>query len=118
MSLSRSGQLPSGGGERYITRRVVFAPPFTFGKAPEVYPAGTYEVETKEEAVERGVYTAYVRTATILIIPTAAGTCARLVKGRDVDEALLRDANHSGQSDPNENPDRGKADRHETTDTY
>jgi hypothetical protein len=88
------------------------------GKAPEVYPAGTYEVEIKEEAVDRGVYTAHVRTATTLIIPTAAGTRSRPVKGSDLDNALLRDAKHSEQSDPNENPDRGKADRHEASDTY
>ena len=118
MSLSKPGQLPSDGGERYTTRRVVFAQPFTLGKAAEVYPAGTYEVETKEEAVDRGVYMAHVRTATMLIIPTGAGTRARPVKGSDLDEALLRDAEHSGQPDPNENPDRGKADRHETTDGH
>ena len=118
VSLSRPGQLPHDGSERYSTRRVSFAEPFTLGKAPEVYSAGTYEVETKEDAVDRGVYTAHVRTATMLIIPTAAGTCSRPVKGSDVDEALLRDAEHPGQSEPSENPDRGKADPHESTDSY
>lgn len=74
----RSWQRPVGGPERYCIRRVAFVSPFTLGKAPEVCPAGTYEVETKEEAVERGGYTAHVRTATTLIIPTAAGTNRRI----------------------------------------
>ena len=48
-------QLPNGGAERYTTRRVVFIHPFTLGKPAEVYPAGTYEVETKEEAIAYAV---------------------------------------------------------------
>lgn len=79
------------------------------GKAPEVYPAGPYEVESREEAVERGSYTAYVRTATMLIIPTAAGTCSRPVKGTELDDALSRDPAHD--EEPSENPDRDQGDR-------
>lgn len=83
--------------------------PFTLGKAPDVYPPGIYEVETRQEAVESGTSTAYVRTGTMLIIPTRAGFSFLPVKGSDLDGALLRDAEHSGQSAPNENPDRGKS---------
>ena len=104
----RSWQLPVGGSERYNTRRVVFASPFKLGKDAEVYPAGAYVVETKEEAVERGGYAAHVRTATTLVIATATGTSSRQVKGTDLDEALVRDAENYGWRDPSENPDRGE----------
>ena len=107
-----SWQLPGGGPERYTTRRLVFVRPFTLGKGPQVYPAGAYDVETKEEAVERGGYTAHVRTATTLIIPTGTGTIVAEVKGSDLDEALARDAEENGQREASENPDRGKAERH------
>ena len=106
------GQPLNGGPERYTTRRVVFARPFTLGKAPEVYPAGAYAVETKEGVVDRGCYTAYVRTGTMLIIPTVAGTRSCQVKGSELDEALLQDAELSGPREPNENPDRGDAEDH------
>ena len=107
----RSWQPPAGQSERYTTRRVVFGSPFKLGEAPEVYPAGTYDVETKEEAVERGGYTAHVRTATMLIVPTATGIRCRPVKGSDLDAALTRDAEDDTQREPSENPDRGEADR-------
>jgi hypothetical protein len=109
VTILKSAQLPNGGAERYTTRRIVFRQPFTLGKAPEVYPAGTYEVESGEEAVERGGYTAFVRTATMLIIPTAAGTCSRPVKGSELDDALSRDARHD--EEPSETPDRDQSDR-------
>lgn len=116
MSLLRSLQLPTGGPERYTTRRVVFAHPFTLGKPPEVYPAGSYQVESREEAFERGGYTVYVRTATMLIVSTAAGTCSRPVEGSELDDALLRDSERSGLCEPSENPDRSKADTRTATD--
>lgn len=106
----RSWQVPVGGAERYTTRCVVFASPFTLGKDPEVYPAGTYEVETKEEVVERGGYAAHVRTATMLTIPTATGTVSRPVKGSDLDQAIAGDAENDRLREPSENPDRGEAD--------
>jgi hypothetical protein len=105
----RPSQLPVGGTERYTTRRVTFVRPFTLGKAEEIYAAGEYDVETKEEAVDRGGYTANVRTATMLIIRTAAGTRSRQVNGGELDEALLRDAEDGQKTDPSENPDRGRA---------
>lgn len=101
----RFGQTPLGAPERYSIRRVAFLSPFTLGKDPEVYPAGTYDVETKEEVVERGGYMAHVRTGTMLIIPTASGTRSRPVEGSDLDKALARD----GEVEPSENPDRHEA---------
>ena len=102
----RSLRAPAGGPERYTTQSVLFSCPFTLGKDPEVYPAGAYDVETKEELVERGGHTAHVRTGTMLIIPTATGTRSRPVESGDLDHALARDA----ETEPSENPDRGGAD--------
>ncbi|GAC1592272.1 MAG: hypothetical protein NVS3B5_23480 [Sphingomicrobium sp.] len=103
-------QLPDDGHERYTTRRVEFACPFTLGSAPEAYAAGAYTVETKEHALETAGHTAYVRTSTVLIISTAVGTCCREVRGTDLDDALVRDARHPFRLGPSENPDRGEAD--------
>ena len=103
----RPWQLPSNGRERYTTRRVVFTQQFTLGKAPEVYPAGVYEVETKEQPLDMGGHTSHVRTSTVLTIPTGSGTYCREVRGDELDDAILRDADHAGQREPSENPDRG-----------
>lgn len=105
----RSRELPSDGLERYTTRRVVFTRPFHLGKAPEVYPAGVYEVETKEQPLNAAGHTAHVRTSTVLTIPTGSGTCFREVRGSELDEALLRDAESAGPRDPSEDPDRGSS---------
>jgi len=102
--------LPQDGLERYSTRRVVFAHPFTLGAAPEIYPAGEYDVETKEQAIERANRVAHVRTSTILIIRTASSTCSREVRGTELDDALVQDARFAHQSEPSENPDRGQPD--------
>ena len=102
----RSWQAPVGGPERYTTRKVTFVSPFTLGKDPEFYSAGTYDVETKEELVESGGYAAHVRTGTMLIIPTATGTRSRPIEHSDLDDALARDV----ETAPSENPDRGGAD--------
>lgn len=105
----RHWELPNDGLERYSTRHVFFARPFTIGKATEVYPAGAYHIETKELAVEAGGHTAHVRTSTVLIIPTSTGTCSREVQGSDLDEALSRDAEQRSLREPSENPDLGDA---------
>ena len=60
--------------------------------------------------LEASGHTAHLRTATMLLIPTPAGTCSRQVLGSDLDQALLRDADRALQA-PSENPDRGEADR-------
>jgi hypothetical protein len=84
--------LPDDILERYSTRQVVFAHPFTLGSSPEAYPAGSYEVETKVQPIELGGHTALVRTSTVLIIPTPTGTCSRVVSGSELDRALMHDA--------------------------
>jgi hypothetical protein len=100
----RRWELPNDGLERYSTRRVVFARPFTLGKAPEVYPAGAYQIETKEQELEAGGHTAHVRTSTLLIIPTPTGTCCREVRASDLDQALLDDAAQASPGEPGEIP--------------
>lgn len=98
----------TSGVERYSTQQVVFSSPFTLGRDREVYPPGTYDVETRTEAVERCGFAAFMRTATTLIIPTAIGTISRQVQGSDLDEALVRDQRAGGLSEPSENPDRSE----------
>jgi len=107
----RVGDLSQDGLEQYTTRRVVFVHPFTLGAATEVYAAGAYDVETKKQPVERGGHLALVRTSTTLIIRTPTGTCTREIRGSELDQALLHDAQLAGQSEPSENPDRGGAER-------
>lgn len=102
-------QIPNNGLERYTTRRVVFTQPFTLGKAAELYPAGVYDVETKEQPLDAGGHTAHVRTPTVLTIPTGSGTYCREVRGSDLDAALLREAERAGPREASENPDRGNA---------
>lgn len=104
--------LPEDGLERYTTRRVNFVYPFTLGAAPEVYPAGEYDVEAREQAIERAGHIAHVRTSTILIIRTSAATSSREVRGSELDHALLHDAQRAGQCEPSENPDRGGVGEH------
>lgn len=102
----RHWELPNDSLERYSSRRVVFARAFTLGKAPEVYPAGAYTVETKEQALEAGGHTAYVRASTVLLIKTATGTYFREIQSRELDEALLEDLEPSENSDDgNLNPE-------------
>lgn len=102
-------ELQNNGLERYTTRRVVFNRPFTLGKASEVYPAGVYRVETKEQPMEIGGHTAYVRTGTVLVIPTATGSYCRDVRSHELDEAVSRDTEQGELGQPSENPDRGDA---------
>ena len=98
------------GPERYTTRSVKFDYPFTLGRSSEFYAAGTYEIETKEEALEAAGHTVYLRTSTVLIIPTRGGTRHQSVSGSELDEALLHDAEGGHPAEPSENPDRGETD--------
>jgi hypothetical protein len=98
------------GPERYTTQSVTFAQPFTLGNPPEIHPAGAYEVEAREQAFESNGRIAYVRTSTVLIIPTRTGIRCREVQASELDLALKQDAHHGGRLGPSENPDRGRAD--------
>ena len=96
------------GSERVTSRRLVFTNPFTIGDDAEVYPAGTYEVETWEANGHRALR----RTSTILVIPTRTGTVHRAVSGTELDQAFAHDAEQDMVNSDNENPDRGQADEH------
>ena len=96
--------LPNEGLDRYTMQRVVFARPFTLGKAPEVYPAGVYDIETKELPLQAGSHTAHVRTSIFLIIPTSSGTRSREVQGSELDDAVLRDAEYMARAEPSCTP--------------
>ena len=87
--------------------RVVFTQPFTFGQAPEVYPAGVYEVEIEEQPLEAGAPTAHVGVSTVLTIPTASGTYCREPRGSDLDEAISRNAQRAGTRETGVDADRG-----------
>lgn len=101
--------LPRNGMERYTNERVVFHQPFTLGKAPEVYPAGVYHVETKSLPAEAVGHTAWVRSSTVLVIPTSKGSYCREVRGCDLDEAMSRNLITGERTEPCENPDLGAA---------
>jgi hypothetical protein len=88
--------------ELYSTRNVIFSRPFTLGTAPELYPAGTYAVETKEQVWEAHGHRALHRVGTVLIVPTTTGTLCREVSGADLDEAIALDAVRTGRKDTRE----------------
>ena len=101
----RLGEQSNGSFERVSTRMVTFDRPFTLGTSAEVFPAGSYEVETVEQALEAAGYTAHVRKSQTLIIRTATGLRCREVLGKELDNALLQDADQQ-LTEPSENPDR------------
>ena len=78
--------------ELYTTKRVNFSRPFTLGSAPEIYPAGTYEVETMQQVWEGNGHGALRRMSTVLVVPTPTGSFSRQVSGIELDQAIARDA--------------------------
>jgi hypothetical protein len=84
--------LPSAENERVTTSCVVFVRPFSLGAEPEIFPAGSYDVETTERTLDIAGLTARLRTSTVLIVPTRAGFRWCDVLASDLDEALIRDA--------------------------
>lgn len=107
---SSSGPSYDGDDYQYRTRQVTFVQPFTLGTNSEVYPAGTYTVETKTAGLYAGNHTGHVRKSTVLVIPTATGVVCREISGRDLDNALNSEAEIEEQRSLSENPDRGEAD--------
>ena len=95
---------------RYSDHVLVFQDSFTLGGNPEVYPAGTYTVETAKEDHELAGHTARVRTSTTLIVPTEKGTRAVEVKAHDLEAAFAADWQRHQLNSPSETPDRGRAD--------
>jgi hypothetical protein len=94
--------LPYGdeGDERTSRRTIVFRHPFQIGRELEVYAAGSYQVETREHALGGGAYRGHLRTSTVLIIPTRAGSISREVSGNELDRALAEDAQIAAPDQP------------------
>lgn len=90
---------------RYTTKQVAFAKPFTLTSS-ELLPAGTYLVETTEERHELSEHTIWVRTETVLMVPTNGGMRHCQVRPHDLDRALQQDSS-LGTDEANENPQRG-----------
>ena len=87
------------GNEFYTKRLLEFARPFVLGSAPEVYPAGTYEVESRHEVLDLNGHGMARRMSTVLVVPTPAGTLHRNVSGTELDNAFAQDAQQSTPGD-------------------
>lgn len=70
---------------------IAFAHPFRFKSIDETFPAGRYEIETDEEAIEAGAQTAYRRTRTLLLVKTPGQVRTVDVKPHELDQALAAD---------------------------
>lgn len=69
---------------------VTFKAPFQLPGFAEL-PAGTYAVDTDEEAFEGNVRTVYQRIAMTLRVPTGSGFESHSVQPKDLEQALARD---------------------------
>ena len=73
-----------------------FANPFTFSGFDEVFPPGTYNVETDEELIEGLSFDAYRRTLVLIHLPTKSGRPGHsrtlTIDPNELDAALKRDA--------------------------
>ncbi|HEY8591830.1 MAG TPA: hypothetical protein VIL42_03075 [Sphingomicrobium sp.] len=101
----------SGDTTRYSDQQVVFLHEFTLGGSEELYPPGTYTVETAEDVHERNGHSAFVRTSCMLIVRTASGSRAVQIRAGELEAALAKDVQRQQLSAPTENPDSGKADK-------
>jgi hypothetical protein len=98
------------GATRYTDRDVFFHDQFTLGNSPEIYPAGRYGIEIGDRPYEGNGHTVHVRTSTMLVVATLAGTRNVEVSASDLDAALAADTERHLRW-PSENPDRGLAER-------
>ncbi len=80
---------------RTTKTNVTFAHPFRIAPDGETYPAGAYDVETDEEAIEGNDRTAYVRVKTLLFVKVGGTTSIHTVDPTALAEALARDAQQS-----------------------
>ena len=70
---------------------VTFRSPFRVKGMSEQQPAGTYEVETDEEAIEGNDRTVYRRVATLLILKDAGHTRTVTIDPASLEAALATD---------------------------
>lgn len=76
---------------RTTRTQVKFNAPFTLPEIDGVQPAGTYDVETDEEAFEGNERTIYVRIATLLRISSSDSTSTVTINPAGLQAALERD---------------------------
>lgn len=72
--------------------QVTFNAPFTLPELDGVQPAGTYDVETDDEAFEGNERTVFVRVATALRVRSSGLTSTVTVNPTGLQAALDRDA--------------------------
>jgi hypothetical protein len=77
---------------RTTKSRVTFKAPFSLKGIDGEQPAGSYDVETDEEAIEGNEHTVYRRVATILYLTGDGVTRSCRVNPEDLTAALARDA--------------------------
>jgi hypothetical protein len=77
---------------RTTRTQVTFCSPFSLPELDGDQPAGTYEIETDEEAVEGNERTVYVRVATLLHIHSPGSTRTVTIDPAGLAAALERDA--------------------------
>ena len=76
---------------RSTRNSVAFTAPFTLPGFDAPLPAGSYAVDTEEEAIEGNVRTVFHRTATNLVVETTGRVEHRAVDPQDLEAALRRD---------------------------
>lgn len=70
---------------------VTFAAPFRLPGFDGPLPAGSYAVDTEEEAIEGNVRTVFHRIATTVVVETTGRVEHRAVDPKDLEAALRRD---------------------------
>src|SRR3546814_16936253 len=70
---------------------VTFAAPFRLPGFDAPLPAGSYAVDTEEEAIEGNVRTVFHRIATTLVVETTGRVEHRAVDPKDLETALRQD---------------------------
>jgi len=76
---------------RTICTQVTFTAPFRLPEIDGEQPAGTYDVETDEEAIEGNERTVYVRVATLIHLHTLGSSRIVTIDPKGLDAALLED---------------------------
>lgn len=76
---------------RSTRRPVTFSAPFRLSGFEELLSAGTYMIETDEEALEGQSHTGFRRTATTISIQTGATIEHHQIDPRELESALQRD---------------------------
>lgn len=81
---------------------VTFDRAFTLGDRDEVFPPGTYAIETEEELLEGLTFMAFRRTRISIVFPTGSGNPGSsrtlILEPKVLDAALERDRNAGEKS--------------------